>query len=177
MKAIGKMTIGELAAFVNTHLRTKGIDCVLTGGACVSIYTENKFTSYDIDFIENVTSKRVDIINALNDIGFIEENRYFKHPDTQYFIEFPTGPLAVGSESIKEIHTLTFQTGKLKLLSPTDSIKDRLAAYYHWNDQQCLEQAVMISKDHNIDIKEIERWSKVENKLEEFKSIKGKLLK
>ncbi len=177
MKAISEMTLGELAAFVNTHLRKKGISCVLTGGACVSIYTENKYKSYDLDFIENVTSKRTDIIEALNNIGFVEEDRYFKHPDTQFFIEFPAGPLAVGSEPIKEIYSLQFKTGELKLLSPTDSVKDRLAAYYHWNDPQCLDQAVMISKNYNIDIKEIERWSKIENKIEAFKSIKDRLIK
>ena len=31
----------------------------------------------------------------------------------------------------------------LKLLSPTDCVKDRLAAYYHWNDRQSLEQAIL----------------------------------
>ena len=30
-------------------------------------------------------------------------------------------------------------------MTPTDSVKDRLAAYYHWNDQQALEQAIMVA--------------------------------
>lgn len=62
------------------------------------------------------------------------------------------------------------------LLSPTDCVKDRLAAYYHWNDKQYLDQAIMISEDNQIDIDEIHRWSEQEGKLFEFNSIKEKLL-
>ena len=77
MKHIKEMSLGELAAYVCTHLQKNGIHCVLTGGACVSIYTENRYKSFDLDFIENVASKRKDIIVALSKIGFFEENKYF----------------------------------------------------------------------------------------------------
>jgi hypothetical protein len=33
MKSIKEMTQGELAAFIQSHLREKGIDVVLSGGA------------------------------------------------------------------------------------------------------------------------------------------------
>jgi hypothetical protein len=29
-------------------------------------------------------------------IGFDEKNRYFVHKDVAWFIEFPSGPLAIG---------------------------------------------------------------------------------
>lgn len=60
MKQIKEMSLGELAAYVCTHLQENGIHCVLTGGACVSIYTENLYESFDLDFIENIASKRKD---------------------------------------------------------------------------------------------------------------------
>ena len=85
------------------------------------------------------------------------------------------GPLSIGSEPVKEIATVQLSTGKLSLLSPTDCVKDRLAAYYHWNDLQCLEQAVMVALDNRIDLKEVERWSRVENKYQEFLKIKNRL--
>ncbi len=47
----------------------------------------------------------------------------------------------------------------MKLLSPTDCVKDRLAAFYHWNDRQALEQAVLVCKDVEVELKEVERWS------------------
>jgi len=43
MKSIKEMTNAELAAFVESHLRKKGIDVVLSGGACVSIYSSNRY--------------------------------------------------------------------------------------------------------------------------------------
>ena len=60
-------------------------------------------------------------------------------------------------------------TGILRIISPTDCVKDRLAGYYHWNDLQCLEQASLVAEAIKIDLEEIERWSKVEGKLGEFK--------
>ncbi|WP_298269716.1 hypothetical protein [Geobacter sp.] len=43
MKPIREMTVGEFGAFVADQLRNHGIDVVLTGGACVSIYSENRY--------------------------------------------------------------------------------------------------------------------------------------
>jgi hypothetical protein len=170
------MSLGELAAFVCSHLKKHGIYAVLSGGACVSIYTENKYQSYDLDFIENISTRRNTLGLILKEIGFSEENRYFTHPDTVYFIEFPPGPLSVGDEPVKDIVTKEFSTGELRLISPTDCAKDRLAAYYHWNDKQCLEQTVWIAQNHRIDLDEILRWSKHENKESEYELIRERFI-
>ena len=45
------ISVRDLAIFVCDHLANKGINTVLSGGACVSIYTKNKFFSYDLDFV------------------------------------------------------------------------------------------------------------------------------
>ncbi|MFZ5453503.1 MAG: hypothetical protein ACOZF2_16715 [Thermodesulfobacteriota bacterium] len=75
------------------------------------------------------------------------------------FLEFPPGPPSVGKEPIKEVEVLRFSTGELRIISPTDCVKDRLAAYYHWGDRQSLEQAVLVAKDNQVDLDELERWS------------------
>jgi len=72
---------------------------------------------------------------------------------------------------------LEFTTGRLRILSPTDCVKDRLAGYYFWKDLQCLEQAILVAADNDVDVEEIERWSKHEGMLEEFSKIRGKLVK
>lgn len=64
-----------------------------------------------------------------------QEARYFIHP----------GPLAVGEEPVKKIDKIQFPTGILRVISPTDCVKDRLAAYYHWGDRQGLAQAIMVA--------------------------------
>jgi hypothetical protein len=53
MKSIGKMTQGELGAFIQSQLREKGIEVVLSGGAAVAIYTNNKYVSKDLDLINS----------------------------------------------------------------------------------------------------------------------------
>jgi hypothetical protein len=36
------------------------------------------------------------------------------------------------------------------------SVKDRLRAFYHWNDKEGLEQAQSICAAHKVDLAEIE---------------------
>ena len=125
-----------------------------------------------LDFIESGSTPRRKLKKVLGEIGFFEKNRYFKHPESSFFLEFPSGPLAVGREPVKETVLLQFSTGILKIISPTDCVKDRLAAYYHWGDRQSLEQAVMVFKDNAVDLREVERWSKAEGSFLQFQEIK-----
>ena len=175
MKPISEMSIGELAALIYSHLREHGIEVVLSGGACVTIYSQNKYISDDLDFIESGSTPRRKLNNLLGELGFFEERRYFRHPETSFFLEFPTGPLPVGREPVQETVTLQFSTGILRIISPTDCVKDRLAAYYHWGDRQSLEQAVMVAGDNVVDMKEVERWSEGEGNLAQFQEIKHRL--
>jgi len=175
MKPIVEMTQSELGAFVQTQLRKRGIELVLSGGAVVSIYSKNRYVSKDLDFVNIYAARRNSIQAAMEELGFHEEGRYFIHSDTQFFIEFPPGPLTIGDEPVKQIDELEFPTGTLKIISPTDCVKDRLAAYYHWGDQQCLVQATLVAQLQHIDFKEVERWSKLEGKLDDFEKISSRL--
>ena len=77
MKNISQMSLGELAAYVCSHLEDKGIKVTLSGGACVSIYSHNEYQSFDLDFIEQFSVKKSHVKEALQEIGFEEEGRYF----------------------------------------------------------------------------------------------------
>lgn len=169
------MTVGELAAYICTHLREQDIDVVLSGGACVTIYSEGRYVSRDLDFIETRFATVSQIRDAMAGIGFTPENRYFKHTDTDYFVEFPSGPLSVGKEPAGPIDEIEFSTGVLRILSPTDCVKDRLAAYYHWNDLQSLEQAVLVAQSRKVDTREIRRWSRKEGMENAFNGIARRL--
>ena len=169
------MTQAEVAAYVQSHLRKKGISVVLSGGATVSIYTSNKYVSADIDLVNAFFAERNKIKKAMEEIGFHEMDRYFTHPDTKHLVEFPPGPLSVGDEMVKDINEIKLATGILRVISPTDCVKDRLSWYYHMNDQQCLHQAIQVAQKHDIDLNEIRRWSEGEGKLNELKKIKEKL--
>ena len=39
---------------------------------------------------------------------------------------------------------------------------DRLAAYLHWKDRQCYEQATWVAQNHPINWKEVENWAVLE---------------
>jgi hypothetical protein len=54
MKAISQMSLGELAAFVCSHLDARGIKVVLSGGGCVAIYASDRCSSLDLDFIDRL---------------------------------------------------------------------------------------------------------------------------
>ena len=90
--------------------------------------------------------------------------------------QFPPGPLTVGAEPVKRVDELRLSTGILRVISPTDSVKDRLAAFYHWGDQQALEQARLVVENNEVDIEEVRRWSDAEGKLIEFNRIRATIL-
>ena len=175
MKQIKKMSQVELAAYVQDSLQADGIQVVLSGGSAVSFYSSNKYVSKDLDLINTSFARRSKIKSVMEKIGFHEQGRYFIHPETTFFVEFPDGPLSVGEDPVKEISAFELATGTLKLLSPTDCVKDRLCAFYFWNDLQGLEQAVLVAKSQQVDLKEIKRWSKVEGKEKEFEAFTDKL--
>lgn len=177
MKPINKMTLGELAAYIDTHLQKSGINVVLSGGACVAIYSNHKYVSKDIDFIAQFTIDHKKVENAMTELGFERRGKYYHNSQTPYFVEFIPGPPSVGQDPIEEIHEIAMTTGMIRILTPTDSVKDRLAAFYHWGDRQSLEQAILISRSNPIDMQSVKTWSIREGKISEFEQFKRRLEK
>lgn len=175
MKNIKRMSAIELAAYIQSHLRQAGIEVVLSGGASVSYYSQNRYTSKDLDLINAHFAARKSIRAGMEALGFQEKGRYFWHPDTAFIVEFPEGPLSVGQEAVKEVREVELGTGLLRLISATDCVKDRLCGYYFWQDQQSLFQAVLVVKTNAVSMQEIKRWSKAEGKLVEFETFRKRL--
>lgn len=153
------LSLKDFAIVISDYLIKNGIEVILTGGACVSIYTDNKYMSYDLDFVLISYNKQKLVKKLLLGLGFSEENRSFRHDDIEYFIEFVPPPLSVGEEPVKEIFEIKKGKHILKLLSPTECVKDRLIAFYHWDDRQSLEQAILVCRDNKVNLEEIKRWS------------------
>jgi hypothetical protein len=163
--------IKSLAVLVSAELKKNGVDAVLVGGACVSIYSHNKYESADLDYISHAELKELERI--MEGIGFHKKSgRHFEHNECPLFVEFPPPPVAIG----KEIPVTKFNRLKtVTLLTPTDCVKDRLAAYYHWNDPQSLEQAVMVARAQEVDMNDIKKWSGKEGAVEKFKRFESLL--
>lgn len=90
----------ELCGYAANQLRNDNIPVVLVGGACVSFYSNNEYQTRDLDFIQQYGTRRKELAASLVKIGFTEKNRYFEHPDTEYFLEFPSGPISVGDQPV-----------------------------------------------------------------------------
>ena len=169
------LALPDLAAAICDACLERGIPVVLSGGACVSIYTKNRYASFDLDFVLESPVGRGKVRAAMAALGFSEEGRYFRHPETPYIVEFLSPPLSVGEEPVQEIREIRRRGKTLRLLSPTDCVKDRLAAFYHWNDRPSLDQAILVCRDAEVDLREVRRWSLKEGMKERYESFKKAL--
>lgn len=175
MKPIKEMNQAELAAYVQNHLSARGIVVILSGGAAVGIYSHGKYVTNDIDLVNAQFAEWARISSAMHEIGFSTVGRHFEHPDSDQVIEFPPGPLSLGSERVDNINKITLETGQLRALSPTDCVKDRLSHYFHWGDRQCLTQAKLVTASQKIDLDNIQKWAEREGHGEAFDKIKDDL--
>lgn len=165
MAAITKeTTLQELAVIVSSTLEEAGITAILSGGAAVSIYSDNAYESADLDFITSEGKKALQA--AVKEIGFTSRHgsRMFEHPNTDWYVEFPAGPLGFGDAYVnaEDIPLLSTQYGELRIITPTLSVIDRLAAFWYHFDRQTWDQAIEVAKRHPIDWEYVQAWTKKE---------------
>jgi len=108
--------------------------------------------------LQNISLRRL----ALLELGFKPEGRHFRHPEKPFLVEFLGPPLSIGATVVRKIAEIRASRRTLHLLSPTDCVKDRLAAFYFWNDRQALEQAVLVAFRQPGDLRDIKSWSRSE---------------
>jgi hypothetical protein len=97
--------------------------------------------------------------------------RYFKHPSCLHlFLEFPHDPVEIGEEFPVVPAEIEVEGRTLRLLSPTDSVKDRLAGYIHWKARANFDQAVLICRRQKeaVDLDAVRKWCGREGGAEAF---------
>lgn len=159
-----KTTMLELAARVSEALEAAGVIATLSGGSAVSVYTDNRYQSEDLDF---VTPALLDELKpVLERLGFAHKGSprlsVFEHPTTKWYLEFPPAPLSFGGTYVDVSRSAVVSTaaGKVRIITATHSIMDRLSAAASWQDAPSLEQAVLVARHQsdNIDWDEIDTW-------------------
>ncbi len=139
------------------------------------IYAEGKYVSRDLDFVIVPQDRLADVAAALAELGFYPAGRVFVHPEIEMAVDVGNRwPLSVGQEILPVPAPRKVSGMRLRMLSPTDCVKDRLAAFYYWNDRQGLEQAVLVSLAQKVNIREVGRWSRaegMERKFPEFRRL------
>lgn len=144
------MTLGpeasllEVAVAVSEALEAAGIAAVLSGGGAMSIYTDNRYLTRDLDFVTSARS--AELKKILEPLGFTDagDGRHFEHRPSGWLLEFPPGPVSFGDTFLSEtqIPVVDGEFGRLRVITPTQSLMDRLAAYFHWNRQPELRRQV-----------------------------------
>ena len=83
----------------------------------------------------------------------------FRHDQCKWIVEFVTPPVAIGEQIITEFQTKSLLLDTIHLLRPEDSVKDRLASFFHWDDREGLEQAISICPNTKLDLDEVKDWA------------------
>lgn len=145
--------------YVGWHLANKGIQSVLVGGSVVSVYSEGAYRSGDLDLVEPLISKESEINDTMLTLGFRKIGRHFRHPKCKHlFVEFVAAPVSIGYDYKIKPNEIEVEGKILKILSPTDCIKDRLASYFYFKARECLDQAVLVAMNQNFSSLKVKNW-------------------
>jgi hypothetical protein len=160
-------SLEDICFAVAAALDKYAIKGVLTGGSAAALYAPEVNTSMDADFVLTEKPSRAILNQALGELGFLPSHNagMFEHPDSEFTIDFPSGPLAVGGEYIRKTATLVRGDLCLRILIPVDCVRDRLAHFYHWNDYHALAAAVVVARAHcdSNDFLELQEWTRRES--------------
>jgi len=170
---ISRLPLAELAALVCSTFQKHGITTVLTGGSCVTLYSEGRYVSKDIDLVLTATSDIKLVESALAELGFRCKGRTYAHPKVKYTVDVLPAPPTIGRERVRCPVARIVRGLRLLMLSPTDCVKDRLSAFFYWDDRQALKQALLVARAQRVNRVEIRRWARAEKmtaRLREFEA-------
>jgi hypothetical protein len=168
LKLSKRSSLADVAVATGDALRRAGIRAVLTGGACANLYSGGVYQSSDADFVLAGHCSTNDVDRALSTLGFAREGDHYVHRLISFFVEFPSGPLGIGRDlSIRPVWR-SRRAAKTLALSATDACRDRLAAFYFWNDLQSLAAAVAIAMRNRVAFVKVRAWSRSEGHAEGY---------
>jgi len=168
LKLTKRSSLADVAVAAGDALRRAGIRAVLTGGACANLYSRGAYQSSDADFVLAGHCSTKDVDRALSTLGFTRKGDRYVHRLISFFVEFPSGPLGIGRDLRIRPVWRSRRAAKTLVLSATDACRDRLAAFYFWNDRQSLAAAVAIAVRHRVAFAKIQAWSRSEGHAEGY---------
>ncbi len=168
-------TLRQVVQAVSASLRRHRIEAILTGGACASLHSKGEYLSHDLDYIIRNAVTRAELDRAMLEVGFVRTGAEYRHAEAAFFVEFPKGPLAIGDDDLVDPVEIRVGSVKVLTLSATDSCRDRLAAFYYWNDLQSLRVAAAIAKRRPVNLESIRAWSIREGRAAEFRQFEREL--
>jgi hypothetical protein len=160
-------TLEEACFAVAGALEKAELRAVLTGGSAAAMYAPKSYTSYDADFVLEGVVRPGELERAMLSVGFKPMAAgMYAHARTSYTVDFPKGPLAVGAEYVRESAVLKRGGVALRILTPTDCVRDRLAHFYFWDDYTALAAAVGVTRSKHgraVDVDDLRKWTRRES--------------
>jgi hypothetical protein len=172
----------DVAFAVCTQLAKRGLDAVLVGGSAATFYAPEAYQSFDADFVAQFApnpENTATLVKVMAELGYELDGNMFVHRHGNVFtVEFPKGPLQVGGDLVKNYKTVKRDDQTLHVVSATDCVRDRLCAFYFWNDRSSLDTAINVAHaaPDQVDLELIEKWSAREGepgKFAEFSRLLG----
>jgi hypothetical protein len=121
------------ASIITKLLEQYDIKPIVVGGLSVEIYTQNDYSTRDIDFVSEDFDK---IRDTLFQLGFKRDTRHFYHEELEIAIEIPSSNLAGDYERVLKVEIDKEDDLYVYLISIEDIILDRLRATVHWKSQE-----------------------------------------
>lgn len=166
-------SLEEFWKFVASHLESRGIGATLVGGAVATIYSKGGYESGDLDLVfDSMFQDRSKFEEVLKEIGIEKiDQRNFKHPEGVFSLEAKQPPIEIGhfidlKKGSLDIDLVDVNDQKIKIISPTDCIKDRLYKADEWNDDDAFEAALLVAKEVGFDEKKLRHFCKTNGKEE-----------
>ncbi len=162
-------TLVDVAFAVCSALDLVGVKAVMSGGSAATFHAPDACQSDDLDFVITFGGGPT-AVDALANLGYTRHGDFYEHAESRFPLEFPPGPLMVGTEQLKTWLTDRRGAEILHVLTATDSCRDRLAQYLFWNDFSALDQAVAVcrAKRAEIDLAVVRSWCERERQLEKY---------
>lgn len=158
-------SLTAIAFAVCTALERAGEHAVLCGGSAATFYAPEMYESRDLDFVLHFGALTTTVDAALAPLGYVRApEKLYRHPEARYTVEFPQGPLAIGSETISHHATERRDGLVLHVYTPTDVVRDRFMHYWAWGDERALRVALDVAATcwAAIDVASIHAWTERE---------------
>lgn len=121
----------KVAGIITLLLEKYNIKPIIVGGLSVEIYTQQEYTTRDIDFVSDGYERIQEILLSLD---FKKEGKNFYHNAIEIAIEIPDNYLA---GSYDKVIKLELDEGYyVYLISIEDIILDRLRAGIYWKSEE-----------------------------------------
>jgi hypothetical protein len=157
-------TLRDVAFAVGTALDRAGIQAVMCGGSAATFYAPEVYQSEDLDFVLTFSGEGAAVINALPTLGYSFANGMFTHPESHFTVEFPKGPLAIGAEKVNRFDTVHGGQRVLHVITPTDTVCDRLNKFAAWDDFSALRAAVGVALATDADLQDVRTFMQREGR-------------